>query len=111
MKVFNGSYQALKERDEIRLLYLHPGRSSNTVKCTLANARLSSKPTFEALSYMWGEGVECRAILLDGRLWLVRENLRHALYHLRNTETFRILRVDAICIDQKKDSERNHQVS
>lgn len=111
MKVFNDNYQALNEKDEIRLLYLHPGMGSDKVKCTITHARLSSKPVYEALSYMWGDEVESRTILLDGRSRRIRENLWHTLCHLRNPDVFRVLWVDAICIDQTKDSERNHQVS
>ncbi|CZR58878.1 uncharacterized protein PAC_08770 [Phialocephala subalpina] len=111
MKVFASDYQALQEKDEIRLLYLHPGSSSDPIKCTITHARLSSKPVYEALSYMWGDEPESRVIVLDDRSRRIRENLWYALYHLRNPDILRTLWVDAICIDQNKNSERNHQVS
>jgi hypothetical protein len=48
------SYTALQEKDEIRLLYLHPGSGTSPLKCTLHHVQLSDCPRYEALSYQWG---------------------------------------------------------
>ncbi len=73
---------------------------------------------YEALSYEWGltpdipsEQEPCRSgIILDGKLLDIRTNLYFALRQLRLAEKPRVLWVDALCIDQMNDRERNHQV-
>jgi hypothetical protein len=49
-------------------------------------------------------------ILLDGRITTVTENLHSALLHLRLPSESRLIWIDALCINQKDDKERNHQV-
>jgi hypothetical protein len=47
----------LEDPDEIRLLSLQPRSSGATIRCTINHVKLSSKPRYEALSYMWGPNV------------------------------------------------------
>jgi hypothetical protein len=49
-------------------------------------------------------------ISLSGVDFAVRENLWWALYYLRDEETERVLWIDALCIHQENEGERNHQV-
>lgn len=49
-------------------------------------------------------------MFLDKKQFLVRENLWWALYHLRHTERTRVFWVDAICINQADDEERDQHV-
>jgi hypothetical protein len=50
-------------------------------------------------------------IWLDGSLTLVRQNLWHALNHLScNKTTDRVLRINALCINQEDEEERDRQV-
>jgi Heterokaryon incompatibility protein (HET) len=102
-------YLPLAESDEVRLLSLQPGHSDETIRCTLQHIKLSSSPHYEALSYMWGPK-EYRTIELDGKPYVVTENLWQALIHLRLEQGSRTMWVDAICINQEDVSERNHQV-
>jgi hypothetical protein len=113
------NYSPLADSDEIRLLLLHPGSGHDTIKCTIQHAKLSDKPQYEALSYMWGPKTY-RLIEIDGRTCDVRENLYQALRHLRlindnnddeEEPLMRILWIDAICINQNDIDERNHQVT
>jgi hypothetical protein len=61
---------------------------------------------------MWGvpDGLGLQ-IWLDGSLTLVRQNLWHALNHLRcDKTTDRVLWIDALCINQEDEEERDRQV-
>jgi hypothetical protein len=107
-------YSALKEKDEIRLLQLEPGSGSDPIKCSLIHARLGESPTYNALSYMWGEERATRSYMLQvegGRALGVRENLGNALRYMRLKDEVRVLWVDAVCINQADDGERGHQVA
>lgn len=104
-------YTPLAEKDEIRLLILQARTvSGDAVRCTLKNVKLSRKPVYEALSYMWGATDEAN-IELNGRAFSVRQSLYTALSYLRHEDQPRILWIDALCIDQQDISERTHQVA
>ncbi|KAI3531975.1 HET domain-containing protein [Colletotrichum abscissum] len=68
---------------------------------------------YRAVSYTWGDGSPSEIIFLDGQPFPVRPNLWSCLYYLglasRHTE-WEYLWVDAICINQANDAERNSQV-
>jgi hypothetical protein len=71
-------------------------------------------PSYEALSYVWGDETFPQPILVNGRFLAVRRNLHNALYHLRHPRESgrrRTLWVDALCINQSNLHERNHQIS
>ena len=65
---------------------------------------------YEALSYTWGINKTTKQIILNGKRFMVTENLYSALQYLRFKNEDRILWIDAICIDQTQIAERNHQV-
>ncbi|PVH70976.1 HET-domain-containing protein, partial [Cadophora sp. DSE1049] len=109
-----GIYSPLTtDSDEIRLLVLQPSNSLNqTIECTLSIANISSRPTYEALSYMWGPD-DLRGswyIRMNGEHFAIRENLFRALRSLRHGHEPRVLWIDALCINQKSILERGHQV-
>ncbi|KAK0654182.1 heterokaryon incompatibility protein-domain-containing protein [Cercophora samala] len=75
-------------------------------------------PVYEALSYTWGSATETDLILVQhhsdatstrGKL-SVTQNLATALRHLRRPLHTRTLWIDAICINQQDEAERNKQV-
>lgn len=76
----------------------------------MLHLNLSNEPNFEALSYTWGSTDYTRQIHIDGGSFPVGEKLFSALLHLRLEDEERILWVNAICINQLDDIERNHQV-
>jgi len=97
----------------IRLLTLLPGTVDDPICCQLENISLEGDqavPTYEALSYVWGESQDTVPISLGLSLFEVRTNLYDALEHLRSRKKPRKLWIDAICINQDEVSERNHQV-
>jgi Heterokaryon incompatibility protein (HET) len=68
---------------------------------------------FACLSYTWGDSTVTRTIIINRHEVEVTENLEEALRTLRSTCKFGAdfkLWVDAVCIDQKDDKERESQV-
>jgi hypothetical protein len=69
-----------------------------------------SQPSYEALSYVWGDANNTTAITVDGRIYQVTINLECALRYLRLLDTKRLLWIDAICINQQDEREKETQV-
>jgi len=108
-------YSQLSTPTSIRLLRLLPsereGKSlqGELFEYRLRNSDKSSHP-YEALSYVWG-GDKKRQFIAIGNLHLdITQNLYTALLHLRDHDCARILWVDAICIDQEKNEEKENQI-
>lgn len=72
-------------------------------------------PRYIAISYAWGDQDPSKVVYLDGKSSSVRPNLWSCLYHLCGVHARHLLRryvwVDAICINQQDNVERNEQVS
>ncbi|KAK5123552.1 hypothetical protein LTR85_002590 [Meristemomyces frigidus] len=98
------------ERREIRILTLHPGTPPSPIRCSLSVHSLSDLPTYDALSYAWGDANIRRGIVVDGEQLRVTRNLEVALWHLRDPNENRIMWIDALCINQSDVIERNEQV-
>jgi hypothetical protein len=97
--------------DEIRLIALQPCADSTApINFRIFHARLSDRPQYEALSYMWGSTENPRIIEIERKECRIGLNLWLAFQQLRHIEEERILWVDAVCINQVDTSERNHQV-
>jgi hypothetical protein len=96
--------------DEIRLLHVHPaGDAGGRIICDIYKKRLSEKPEYAALSYTWGDPTEPKEITLNGSSFPVTKNLHGALRNFQST-TWRILWVDAICINQNDEAEKGVQI-
>jgi hypothetical protein len=104
-------YSDLQDSDEFRLLYLQPGSRGEMIKCTMKHAKFSEKPTYEALSYVWGPENVIQPIVINGYNVYVRQNMWLAMQHLRSDTEVRVLWIDATCINQQNIYERNHQVT
>ena len=102
----------LTSEDAIRVLELLPSRKAAApIKCTLREVSLSSLQTeYEALSYVWGSPEGTQPISCDGMKLLVTPNCLDALVHLRLGSGTRTLWIDAVCINQRQETECNHQV-
>lgn len=104
-------YQPLdRKQHQFRLLRLHAGRKPKALICTLYSEHLRRDKGYEALSYVWGDPNATKDIQVNGQSLPVTENLHNALHRLRRPKESRILWIDAICIDQKNDLEKGHQV-
>ncbi|KAJ4267197.1 hypothetical protein NW762_003298 [Fusarium torreyae] len=105
------TYQQLEPRQrQIRILHLLPGQFSDPVRCELHTASLSSRPSYEALSYSWGDPHDCHVIEVDSREVDITSNLFNALRRLRLSIDKRQIWVDALCINQTDDTEKSHQI-
>jgi hypothetical protein len=107
----NYEYRPL-ESDHIRILHLSPGSGQEPLLCEIEHAELAKKPSYEALSYVWGTGTASyRATVGSDKLLHIRPSLYNALRDLRHAEESRALWVDAICINQSNVDEKSQQVA
>ncbi|KAK4665478.1 hypothetical protein QC763_402140 [Podospora pseudopauciseta] len=100
-----------------RVIRLLPQREPTTtqIKCELFTYNLSGKQSgerhlYEAVSYVWGTGPRCHSITLNNCAFPVTENLHAALWHLRDRQLERVLWVDAVCINQDDNKEKERQI-
>jgi hypothetical protein len=101
--------------DSIRLLRLLPYEDENaSIQCQLFNYSLqeSGKRThpYDALSYVWGGSYTPRSISIGKHDLLVTENLHEALSCLRHRSIERVIWVDAVCINQENEQEKEQQI-
>lgn len=76
----------------------------------LTNERKNPRPMYHAISYVWGSTNDTVSILVNGRRMEVGRNCEYALKQSAWHGGARYIWCDAICIDQKNDDEKGHQV-
>jgi Heterokaryon incompatibility protein (HET) len=97
---------------DIRILSLLPGSFGDPLQCRLTIKPIEQHPTYDALSYMWGNPSDTRLITVDGdQAFPVTVCLENALRHIRLQNRTRNLWVDAVCINQGDIKERSSQVN
>ena len=105
-----------QSRRQIRLMYLVGNRDSSkgaAVRASLKAVSLDSEPEYASLSYVWGNSEEEQLISLNDRAFAVRSNLLVALQQLQTRlgdGCSLPLWVDAVCINQRDELEKNAQV-
>ncbi|KAK6432424.1 hypothetical protein LTR95_011408 [Oleoguttula sp. CCFEE 5521] len=110
-----GPYEPLAhDREQIRVLRIIPTQSGTDEEALHLETRtvsLLERPSYECISYCWGDPDKTEDVFLDGLVVPVTTNLASALRCFR-TEAVRDLWLwaDAICIDQGNIDERNRQV-
>ena len=109
-------YPELTSPTNIRLLSLLPREvDPNNIRCELFEYslldvdRLSHR--YEAISYVWGCKENLQAIIIDNLSFNITRNLFTALQHIRDDKLPRIIWVDAVCINQKEDAEKERQIA
>lgn len=96
---------------EIRVLELQLAKAlEDDPECVLRTVPLS-EARFAAISYLWGDPSSTKPILVNGRPSSVGENAHTVLRYVRDLKTVHHIWIDALCINQKNDSERNQQVA
>lgn len=124
-------YTPLDEaRQEIRLMTLFPGSFDDPIVLSIQKKTLTETqiPSFEALSYAWGNASDRQHIFVQKKSMLVAKwkkmtsssnawttlsvtsNLSEALRYIRYKEQPRVLWADAVCVDQQNLDERGKQV-
>ena len=102
-------------KEEIRLIHLLPGQSSDPILCTIETISLSTKPSFEALSYTWRSSGSSHVspsipVRVNGIVMFVLPHLALAMQCLRNERDERVIWIDFLCINQADVIERGEQV-
>ncbi|KAM5342070.1 hypothetical protein ACJ41O_015101 [Fusarium nematophilum] len=80
------------------------------LKCKLETFKLGETPEYRAISYTRGAPEPAGFIEVDGRMVSVQPNLLAALARLHRDYWFDYIWVDALCINQGDDDEKDHQV-
>ncbi|RYP68488.1 hypothetical protein DL771_006640 [Monosporascus sp. 5C6A] len=104
---------------EIRLLQIRPDVNNCSTAWSMSTASLGTTPNaaarFNALSYVWGNTHASQPVRINSQNLRVTENLGQALRGLRNAfipEADDLpLWIDALCINQQDERERNQQVA
>jgi hypothetical protein len=101
------------ERDQIRLLVLHPGDWEDQICCDFEVVSLKDRPKYAALSYVWGQDDPDNIAHIGGHCIPIRPNLFKALRRLRAHAAGEdsTIWVDAVCINQTSMEERSSQVA
>src|SRR4051812_48286112 len=81
------------------------------VKCFMYSACMDEIPSYEAISYVWGDSKVTQRIFVNGHILSVTKNLATALRYMRRSTEPLVLWADAICIDQQNTEEKARQVS
>jgi hypothetical protein len=103
-------YRPLHE-NESRLVHLAPATHDEAISCTLQHFDVLHPPSYEALSYVWGDPNITVPITVEDHPLPVTTNLETALRYLRLEDEPRILWIDAIVINQRDLKERATQVA
>lgn len=109
-------YQPLdSQRQEIRLLRILPSTELEApVHCSIFTASLRDDPppTYQALSYVWGDPKLTDEINIEGTEGptTVGLSLSLAIRYIRHDSHDVVLWADALCINQNDVQERGHQV-
>ena len=97
-----------------RASYPHRSTESDEILCTIKTFDVDKAPSYIALSYSWGKPILLHTIRLNGRRYIIRENLFDFLKAFGASDIGQqnhCLWIDQLCIDQSNTRERNHQVS
>lgn len=109
-------YTTLQFR-EIRLLRIQPDSQPGDIRFEIQEHGIDTCPPYTALSYTWGDSGNEKNVTIQGKQFLIRQNLACFL----DTEVLKrdqgvehhvedLVWIDQISIDQSNDKERGHQV-
>lgn len=106
-------YKPLPQGEFLRLLAILPSPIDDfPLVCSMCHCPLAqAERKYEAISYTWGDATPTNAILIDGKIAHVRDNLWQAIKHIRLIDEIRVVWVDALCINQADLAERASQVA
>lgn len=97
----------------IRIFDLEPAQSAadDTIRGNLGVVSLDENPSYDALSYAWGNPSPPHHIVCGGEKMTVTANCYDALHQLRRSFVTSTIWVDSIRINQADEEEKAHQVS
>lgn len=108
-------YSPFSQPNSIRLLQLLPRKEDpKSLQCSLFEYPLrnldNSSHLYEALSYVWGSEDKSQSITIGDQILSITQNLYMLLCRLQNYSLSRIIWVDAVCINQTDEKEKEHQI-
>ncbi|CAN9445494.1 unnamed protein product [Alternaria sp. RS040] len=107
----NTIYEPLPQGEFIRILKLQPDKAEDDIQCSLETIQIgTSKDAYEAISYVWGDAKHTVDVWCNGLQVPITGSLASALRNFRHPSEPRLLWADALCINQKDDQEKGHQV-
>jgi hypothetical protein len=97
------------QKSAVRLVQICPDLSSTgRIQCRIRNTTFDIH--YNCLLYTWSSSDGLQDIELIGQSFQIRRNLLDSLRHARGRFDAAEWFIDALCIDQRNVSERNHQV-
>ena len=93
---------------EVRLLKILT--VDDKIVCSLVHHSLSNAPSFQALSYVWGTEPPSKSVECDEAKLMVTTHLLNGLQTLSRQFGAEWLWIDAICVNQEDDDEKEVQV-
>jgi hypothetical protein len=104
-------YERLPQGEFIRVLKLQPGKTEDDIECSLEIIDIgTSEDSYEAISYVWGSANDTIDVKCNGLHVPITASLANALRNFRYPFEPRLLWADALCINQRDDQEKGHQV-
>jgi hypothetical protein len=94
----------------IRLLYLLPGETGDQLQGVIIHVPYKSPGAYRALSYVWGTDQRTKKLVTPDGTLQITFSLNKALQGLRHREKPIMLWADAICINQKDNTEKAQQI-
>lgn len=114
-------YKPLRSDDYIRVIHVHSVDRIEGIKCTMRDINLGDSPHYQCLSYTWGNPLldsspdteRTFQLLCNGAYLTITSNLHNALCHLWKFAKDELdgIWIDALCINQNDNKERNQQVA
>jgi hypothetical protein len=104
-------YEPLPPEASFRVLELLPGDEHDDISYILHFADWNHPPSYEALSYTWGDTGVKVPTFCSGKRLEVMPNLSDGLRTLRWKTRSRMIWADAVCINQRDMDERSEQVN
>lgn len=100
-------------KSQIRVVKIEPGRWEDDISCRLKVISLSGflRARYDTLSFTWGNSENRRTIRVNQQDIDVSANLFMALRALRCRFRTATVWADALCVNQKDDSEKSNQVA
>lgn len=110
-------HRALPSERHVRLLAIRPSssQSKRKIECDLVEARFAPDgrffgPIYSAISYRWIYTGFRRLIWINNQPFMVANNVYEILHWHRERAALKYIWIDALCIDQSNDSEKEVQV-
>ena len=97
-------------RTHIRLLEVQKVEDGKAVHCRLSEWALEHAPSYDAISYTWGDSGLTTEITVNGKPMEVRQNCDYVLRQASWHGSSQYYWLDAICISQSDADEKSEQV-